>query len=139
MRTVKRIIGAIGELAWYGAACALLAALIYAAEGDEIIRDGGLSLRQMVIVYVVVTIACGVVLGLLKPLAKGWIGRILVSIPTAWPAAITVMWFVKDRHTNELNLYDYALALALAAFAGPFIAAYVHLRFGDGASKAEGE
>lgn len=135
MRTVKRIIGAIGELAWYGAACALLAALIYAAEGDEIVRDGGLSLRQMVIVYVVVTMACGVVLGLLKPLAKGWTGRILVSILVAWPAAVVVMWFVKNRQINELNVTDYALALALAAFAGPCIAAYVHLRFRDDASK----
>jgi hypothetical protein len=134
---IRRIGAAIGALAWYGAACTLLAAIIYAREGTAIVQDGGLPLLQLVAVYVLVTVVSGVLLGLLQPFTRSVIGTGLVSIVVSWPSMLVVIWMVADRQMTRITSTDVYLSLGLAGFAGPFIAAYVHLRRRDGSANAK--
>jgi hypothetical protein len=131
----RRIAVGIGELAWYGAACALLATLVYAAEGRDIVREGGLPLLPLIGVYSVITVVCGALLGLLKPIAKGAIGMGLVATIVALPAIIAVMWFSADRRFERIGAVDYAIAVVLAAIVGPLSVAYARIRRTDWASR----
>lgn len=137
MPLIRRIGAAIGELAWYGAACALLAALIYAREGTSIVQDGGLPLKQLVAVYALVTVVSGILLGLLQPFARSVVGTGLVSIVVAWPSMLVVVWMAADRQMARITSTDVYLSLGLAAFVGPIIAAYVHIRRRDGSANAK--
>jgi hypothetical protein len=134
---IRRIGAAIGELAWYGVACVLLAAAIYVREGTEIVQEGGLPLLQLVLVYVLATVVSGVLLGLLQPFARSVLGTGLVSIVVAWPSALIVIWMAEDRQMSRITSTDIFLSLGLAAFAGPVIAAYVYIRRRDDNAKAK--
>ena len=79
----RRIVVAIGELAWYGVAAALLATAIYAADGDEIRRDGGLALSKLLLLFAAVTVCCGAILGTLRPLARSAVGVGVIGAITA--------------------------------------------------------
>ena len=131
----RRIASGIGELAWYGAACALLATLIYAADGKDVLRDGGLPLLALVGVYAVITIVCGTLLGILKPFAEGTVRIGLVAAVVALPAMVAVMWFAADRKFGNLGAVDYEIAAALAVIVGPLVAAYARIRQGQGAGR----
>jgi hypothetical protein len=120
----SRILASIADLSWYGAACTILAALIYWNEQDSIARDGGLSLGRLVAVYVAITILSGVILGVLRPLAKGTLSTSLVSIPVALPAALAAVWFAEGRQVSRVSTTDVIIALCLATIAGPLIVAY---------------
>jgi hypothetical protein len=128
MTVLHRIGVAITDLAWYAAACAILAALIYATEGSQIVSDGGLSLGKIVGVYAAVAIVSGVILGILRPIAKGVLSTSLVSIPVALPSAMTILWFAEDRQMSRLTPVDCVIAIVIAVVGGPLIAAYVRLR-----------
>lgn len=130
-----RIGTAIIELTWYAAACAILAMLIYATEGQSIAKEGGLPLGKIVGVYAAVAIVSGAILGILRPLAKGVLSTSLVSIPVAFPAMMTVLWFAEDRQISHLTPIDCVIALVLSVVGGPLIAAYVRIR---GSKKEKG-
>ena len=131
----RRIASSIGELAWYGAACALLATLISASDGTDVLRDGGLPLLALIGVYAVITVVCGALLGILRPLAASTVSIGLVAAVVALPAMVAVMWFAADRKFSHMGAVDYEIAVALAVIVGPLVAAYSRIREGHGADR----
>jgi hypothetical protein len=128
MSVMRRVANSIGEFGWPAGACALIAIVAYASDGDAITAKGGVSLQFMLGMYAACAIVSGTVLGLLRPLATGWLGEALVSIPVAWPAAFSITVMSHDGRIREMDALDFWISIGLAAFLGPVTAAYIHIR-----------
>lgn len=137
MRILGRILTSIGELAWYAAAAAIIAALIYLAEGEKITKEGGLPLARIIGMYAIVALVSGIVLGLLRPLARGTWSTLCISIPVAFPSALTIIWLANDRQFRRFSMVDISIALGIAAFLGPFATTYVRVRDEAGRAKSD--
>lgn len=124
----RRTARAIGQAAWSAAACALVAIIAYARDGESIVARGGVSLPRLLGIYVACAIAAGTVLGIMRPFATSWLGAALVSIPVAWPIAFSTMLLSRDGRLRDMDTVDFGLSVALALVLGPFAAAYIRIR-----------
>jgi len=128
MSVTRRVAKAIGEVGWSAGACALIAIIAYASEGDAIAAKGGVPLGYLLGIYATCAIASGTVLGLMRPIATGWLGEALVSIPVAWPIAFSIMLLSRDGRIREMDALDFEISIALAVVLGPLAAAYQRTR-----------
>jgi hypothetical protein len=122
----KSIVSAIGAALWSAAACAILATLIYAIQGDEIAREGGIELSQLLLIYLGTAVASGIVIGVLRPITGGVTGRSIVGIVASLPVTFSIMLMSRDLRLGQMDKVDYWIAIAMSVVLGPFVAAYFH-------------
>jgi hypothetical protein len=106
----------------------LLALVAYGNDGEQIVRDGGTPLGQLLTLYLVAGLTSGVMLGLLRPFATSPVAKGLVSVLVALPVTLSLMLLGHEWRISEMGVGDYALAVLFAAVFGPVGAAYIHLR-----------
>lgn len=123
-----RVAVSLREAAWSAAACALVAVLAYARDGDSIVAAGGVSLLQLLGIYAACAAVAGTVLGILRPFTTSWLGAAIVSVPVAWPLAFSTMLLSHDGRLTDMTVVDFGIALALAAVLGPFAVTYRRIR-----------
>lgn len=124
----RRIVAAVGQAGWSAAACALVAIVAYARDGDSIVADGGVSLLRLLGIYAACAVVAGTALGVMRPFATGWLGAALVSILVAWPIAFSTMLLSRDGRLRDMDSVDFGISVALAVMLGPFAVAYVRIR-----------
>ena len=127
-KLTRRIATALGEAGWSAAACALIAIVVYARDGDSIVAHGGVPLHHLLGIYATCAIFAGIALGIMRPLAASWLGAALVSIPVAWPVAFSTMLLSRDGRLRDMDAVDFWLSVALAVGLGPLAATYLRIR-----------
>ncbi len=128
---MTRVLRGVTSFLPYFGACAILAGVAYASEGDAIVREGGPTFWSLLAIYLALAISCGAAWGLAQPLMRGPVSASLVSALVAWPAAASIMWFAKDRQFRDMTPVDLVIATVLAAIFGPLIAAYQRSKGGE--------
>ncbi len=124
----RRVAVSLGEAAWSAAACALVAVVAYAHDGDSIVAAGGVPLFQLLSIYAACAAVAGTVLGILRPFTTSWLGAAIVSVPVAWPLTFSTMLLSHDGRLTDMTSIDFGISFALAAVLGPFAVTYLRIR-----------